>query len=147
MDFDGPWSKGYRRDLGRTHRAYQAASLEAGVSIVSTRWGRARTFSLGWIHRTEAFARLSGEAAEVAYRYQSQTDPEQAAAYDADSQALAWRGKGIALSLPQVTSPMSDVQLGFQWLALQSLRRTETQGSVSYDGTQAYNYNVRLSDQ
>lgn len=145
LDFDGDWDRGYRQRAG-TQRAYQSLQAQAGVVIAPEFGGRRHPWRLGSVARADALVAMSGEAAQVAYHYQSRTDPDEAGRYDGSSRSLAWRGSGLAVEAPVMALGPLKLSVSAQWLRLSQLRRTGTSGEAVYDGAGIYDYAVALRD-
>lgn len=147
MDIEGDWQEGYRRrGNGSTQRAYQAVSAEAGV-LLSVPWASAHgPWALGWVARTEALVRASGDAAEVVRFYQGRRDPPGAVDFEPRADVLLWRGQGVAVRTPWLAAGVGQWQLGLQWLTLQRLRRVGADGDLSYDGAGGYEHQLSLRD-
>jgi hypothetical protein len=142
LALDGPWAQGYQPRAG-TQRAYQSMRLESGVVLEPVAgW----VMDVGAVVRAEAFARLSGDAAQALYHYQSQTDPATARSFDIEAQSVGWRGQGLQWGLSHADSPWGGWRMSFQYMSLARLRTTSTSGSVAYDGSGAYTYRVGLTD-
>lgn len=145
MDFDGPWDRGYERRDG-WQRAYQSAQAEAGVILAPELAGRRWPVRIGAVARADALVAMSGPAAQLAYHYQSETDPAQAGRYDARSRALAWQGQGVAVQWPTLALGSIKMDVGMQWLVLGRLRRSASSGEAGYDGLGTYDYALALED-
>lgn len=147
MDIEGDWQRGYRRrDNGSTQRAYQAVQAEAGV-MLSVLWPVVKgAWGIGWLVRSEAFARASGDAAEVVQFYQARRDPPGPAVFQPRADVLLWRGQGLAVHTPWLSAGLGEWQATMQWLSLQKLRRVGADGEVIYDGQGGYEHQLALQD-
>ncbi len=154
---DGDWSRAYQPRSGE-QMAYVTARAELGAAWfvegaapdgVNPREGRQHVaWRLGALVRADATARMSGQAAQILYHYQSRTDPAQSVVLDARTQLLYWVGRGVALHTPAWTVvPGLRAELGWDHLSLSRLRSLRTSGQVSYDaGQDEYNYQGALHD-
>ncbi len=147
MDIEGDWQRGYRRrGNGSTQRAYQAVQAEAGVRL-SVPWPMVKgAWGIGWLVRSEAFARASGDAAEVVQFYQARRDPPGAATFQPRANVMLWRGQGLAVHTPWLSAGLGEWQATMQWLSLQRLRRVGADGEVIYDGQGGYEHQLALLD-
>lgn len=145
LSLDGDWSRGYDAHAG-TQRAYAFARTEVGALIPSGWSGFASSWRIGALGRVEASGTLSGEAAEVIYRYQSQTDPDQAATYNADSSILFWKGRGLTVHAPTVRIGAFLLDMNWDHLKLSRMRTVQTQGQASYNSDGSYGYRMQARD-
>jgi hypothetical protein len=155
---DGDWSRGYQPRSGE-QRAYATARAELGVAWlvagadtggVNPQEGRQhQAWRLGGLVRADATARLSGQAAQILYHYQSRTDPDQSVELDARTRLLYWAGRGVALHTPAwAVAPGLRAELGWDHLSLSRLRSLRTSGQVAYDaGLDGYHYQGELHDE
>lgn len=146
MDLEGDWGAGYERSAA-DQRAYAMARAEAGA------WWRSpfsadesRPWRLGLLVRADASARMTGEAAQVLYHYQSRTDPSQPVVYNADTRIQFWRGHGMALHAPALRLGGLQLDLGWDHMTLQRMRDLQTRGTVGYNVDQSYSYQGTLRD-
>lgn len=145
LDLDGRWDRGYEPSAG-TQRAYQTLQAEAGLRLS---WPAAQgqgPWRLGWVKRAQAFARLSGPAADVVALYQGQRDPTSPRTFQIDADVRSWRGQGIALHPPAWGTADWTVSASAQWLQLDRLRRTTAHGTAAYNADQSYDHDLTLSD-
>ena len=143
-NLEGDWSTGYeRRDGGQ--RAYVVGRVEAGASLGWPAMG-ASPWRLGLLGRVDAGARVSGQAAQVLYHYQSRTDPPQPVTYNADTDLLFWAGRG--LSLHTAAWQWGAVQASASWdhMTLSRLRGLRTRGQVSFNADGSYGFHGTLRD-
>lgn len=145
LDLAGDWGGSAYTPRGSDQHAYVSARAELGV------WSRlnGRTWGLAWLARADGTARASGQAAQVLYHYQSRTDPDQPATYNADTDTLFWRGRGVSLHLPLVQAgPDAQWALDATWdhMRLQRLRSLHSRGQVAYNADQSYSYSGTLRD-
>jgi hypothetical protein len=148
IEMDGRWSRGYEPRQG-VQRAYQALDAELGVSLAkggADQVDASDAWRIGWVQRAQAQVRLSGQAAQVVYHYQSQTDPAQAESLDSAATVQWWQGRGLSVHTPAWQHGAWLVSGRVQWLQLQRLRRTDTSGITAYNGAGDYAYNMRISD-
>jgi hypothetical protein len=151
VDMDGPWLEGYQR-RGGTQRAYQSLLLEAGVAFNPGLSGVPGTWRLGLLRRAEAFLSMSGDTAELLALYQRRQDPAAPTPLDLDHQSLAWQGRGLRLETPSWRPSLPDtlgevqLSLSMQWLSLDRLRTTRSQGDAAYSGGGTYTYQASLQD-
>lgn len=145
LDINGPWSRGYEARSGE-QRAYQSFRGEVGVQVDPGVPGLPGVWRVGVLTRADALVQLSGEAAQLAYHYQSQTDPAQPGSYDSASRSLSWKGTGVAVSTPPVEVGPLRMDVGLQWFRLSRLRSTDTQGLTTYNGGGSYDYALSLRD-
>ncbi|HET6787480.1 MAG TPA: hypothetical protein VFH49_05945, partial [Aquabacterium sp.] len=145
LDINGPWSRGYEERSGE-QRAYQSFRGEVGVQVDPGVPGLPGVWRVGVLTRADALVQLSGEAAQLAYHYQSQTDPAQPGSYDSASRSLSWKGTGVAVSTPPVEVGPLRMDVGLQWFRLSRLRSTDTQGLTTYNGGGSYDYALSLRD-
>lgn len=144
-DMQGDWRRGYDPNVG-PQKAYLAARAEAGLGMPQAAPAWAQGWHLGALARVEAFAALSGEAADLLAAYQGKTDPTRVGSYNADHRTLTWRGTGLAVHTPAWS--LGPVQLGASWhyLNLTRLRTTQTQGTAAYLGNGTYGYDLSLAE-
>lgn len=145
LDINGPWDRGYE-SRGGSQRAYQSFQAEAGVLINPGVPGVPGAWRLGALARADALVALSGDAAQLAYHYQSETDPSQPGSYDSASRALSWKGMGVAVRTPAIEFGPLRMDLGMQWFRLTRLRSTRTEGLTTYQGAGSYDYALQLRD-
>ncbi|MGE5453088.1 MAG: hypothetical protein ACM3VZ_14730 [Acidobacteriota bacterium] len=145
VDINGNWSHGYERRSG-TQRAYVMGRAEAGAKLKVDGADASRTWRLGLLHRADASARLSGEAAQVLYHYQSKTDPSEPVTYNADTDILFWQGRGLALHTPSLNWLGLQFHLGWDVLKLQRMRSLQSRGQVGYNADDSYSYLGRVRD-
>ena len=145
LNLDGDWSRGYDARAG-TQRAYALARTEVGALIPSGWSGFASSWRVGALNRVEASGTMSGDAAEVVYRYQSQTDPDQAGKYNADSSILFWKGRGVAVHAPTIRVGAFSLDTNWDHLKLSRMRTVQTQGQASYNSDGSYGYQMQARD-
>lgn len=146
LDLEGDWGAGYERSSS-DQRAYAMARAEAGAwSGDSATPGQPHAWRLGLLARADASARMTGEAAQVLYHYQSRTDPAQPVIYNADTQIQFWQGQGLALHAPVFRLGGLQLDLGWDHMTLQRMRHLETHGTVGYNVDQSYSYQGTLRD-
>jgi len=143
LAMDGDWQRGYQRRAG-TQRAYQVAQAEAGVLWAPEFAGRTWPMALGAVVRAQALAMASGEAAQVVYHYQSQTDPAQPGHYDGRTHVMSWVGRGLAWRLSPLSSGPLQMELGWQWLTLTRVRDVATAGQATYNADGSYDFDVSV---
>lgn len=145
LDLDGRWAKGYERRAGE-QRAYVTARAEAGVQLP---WGRqpdGRAWRVGAVGRVDGSARLSGDAAQALYHYQSQTDPDAPVTLDARSEILYWTGQGVSVHAPAMNLGGFKLDVSFDHLVLKRLRSLRSAGQVTYNADDTYSYAGTLRD-
>ena len=145
LDLDGRWAKGYERRTGE-QRAYVAARAETGVQLP---WGQrpdGRAWRVGAVARVDGSARLSGQAAQALYHYQSQTDPDAPVTLDAGSEILYWTGQGVSVHAPVLDRGGFKLDVSFDHLALRRLRSLRSAGQVTYKADDTYSYAGTLRD-
>jgi hypothetical protein len=147
IEMDGRWQQGYQQRQA-VQRAYQTLDAEVGVSVAMAPdpASAPAVWRIGWVQRAQAQVRLSGQAAQVVYHYQSQTDPAQAQSLDSAATVQYWQGQGLSVHSPAWRLGAWQVSGRVQWLQLQRLRRTDTSGTTAYDGAGAYAYRMDLRD-
>lgn len=145
LDLDGDWSKGYRRRPG-AQRAYVAARAEAAVELPWLKQPDGRGWRVGALARVDGSARLSGEAAQAVYHYQSQTDPEQPVTLDAGADILYWTGRGASVEAPVLDHQGFKLDVRFEHLTINRLRALQTAGYVTYNPNDTYSYAGTLRD-
>ncbi len=146
LDLEGDWGAGYERSR-HDQRAYAMARAEVGAWWDSAATpGQSRAWRLGLLARADASARMTGEAAQVLYHYQSRTDPAQPVIYNADTRIQFWRGQGLALHAPVLRLGELQLDLGWDHMTLQRMRHLETNGTVGYNADQSYSYQGTLQD-
>ncbi len=145
LDINGNWSHGYEPRSG-VQRAYAMARVEAGTQFSLNPQSVHQPWRLGLLARADASARLTGEAAQVLYHYQSKTDPSQPATYNADTDILFWRGNGVALHTPTLDWQGVHIDLGWDYLNLQRMRSLQSTGQVGYNADGSYSYLGRVRD-
>ncbi|WP_374257968.1 hypothetical protein [Aquabacterium sp.] len=145
LNIDGDWSSAYRQRSG-TQRAYVMGRAEAGASFDPTSVPGRQPWRIGLLARADASARLSGEAAQILYHYQSRTDPDQPGSYNADTNLLYWRGKGVSLHAPTVTWGSFKLDTGWDHMRLQRMRSLQSRGLVTYNADDSYSYLGTLRD-
>lgn len=145
FELDGDWSSHYRarRD---TQRAEVQGRAEAGVAVAFDEAGRANPWRIGALARVDGTARLSGEAAQVLYHYQSRTDPQAPVRYNADTDLMMWAGRGVAIHLPAVRMGQLGMEVGWDQLILQRLRTIQSAGEVAYQADDSYAFRGTLRD-
>ncbi|MEJ5895340.1 hypothetical protein WIT60_00610 [Aquabacterium sp. G14] len=145
LDLDGRWAKGYERRAGE-QRAYVTARAEAGVLLP---WGRqrdGRAWRLGAVGRVDGSARMSGDAAQALYHYQSRTDPDAPVTLDARSHILYWTGQGVTVQAPVMDLGGFKLDVSFDQLTLKRLRSLRSAGQVAYNANDTYSYAGTLRD-
>lgn len=145
LDLDGRWAKGYERRAGE-QRAYVTARAEVGVQLPWQRQADGRAWRVGVVGRVDGSARLSGEAAQALYHYQSHTDPDAPVTLDAGSQILYWTGQGVSVHAPLLDRGGFKLDMSFDHLALKRLRSLRSAGQVSYNANDTYSYAGTLRD-
>lgn len=145
LDINGNWSHGYEPRSG-IQRAYVMARVEAGTQFSLMSQHAAQPWRLGLLTRADASARLSGEAAQVLYHYQSKTDPSQPVTYNAETDILFWRGNGLALHAPTLSWQSIRIDLGWDYLNLQRMRSLQSAGQVGYNADGSYSYLGQVRD-
>lgn len=145
LDLDGRWAKGYERRAGE-QRAYVTARAEAGLQLP---WGRqpdGRAWRVGTVGRVDGSARLSGDAAQALYHYQSRTDPDASVTLDARSDILYWTGQGVTVQAPVMDVGGFKLDVSFDQLTLKRLRSLRSAGQVTYNADDTYSYAGTLRD-
>lgn len=143
LAMDGDWQRGYT-PRSPSQRAYQSAQAEVGA-LWAPEWAGLRwSMALGGVVRADALAAASGEAAQVVYHYQSQTDPDRAGRYDARTHVMSWVGRGLSLRLSPLSQGPLQMELGWQWLTLTRLRDVATSGQVAYNADGSYDFDVSV---
>lgn len=145
LDLDGRWAKGYEARAGE-QRAYVTARAEAGVQLP---WGRqpdGRAWRVGAVGRVDGSARLSGDAAQALYHYQSRTDPDSPMTLDARSEILYWTGQGVTVQAPVMDLGGFKLDVSFDQLRLKRLRSLRSAGQVTYNADDTYSYAGTLRD-
>lgn len=145
LDLDGRWAKGYERRAGE-QRAYVTARAEVGVQLP---WGRqpdGRAWRVGAVGRVDGSARLSGDAAQALYHYQSRTDPDAPVTLDARSHILYWTGQGLTVQAPVMDLGGFKLDVSFDQLTLKRLRSLRSAGQVTYRANDTYSYAGTLRD-
>jgi len=145
LDLDGRWAKGYERRAGE-QRAYVTARAEAGVQLPWGRQADGRAWRVGAVGRVDGSARLSGDAAQALYHYQSQTDPEAPVTLDARSEILYWTGQGVSVHAPVLSAGGFKLDVAFDHLTLKRLRSLRSAGQVTYNADDTYSYAGTLRD-
>ena len=145
LSLDGDWSRGYDQREG-AQRAYASARVEAGVMVPSIWHGFDSPWRIGALTRADASAVLSGQAAQVVYFYQSQTNPGAPSRYNADASVLYWKGHGLAVHMPTLRLGGLALDMGWDHLVLSRLRSAQTEGEASYDGSGTYGYQMTARD-
>lgn len=145
LDLDGRWAKGYERRDGE-QQAYVTARAEAGVHLPWGRQADGRAWRVGAVARVDGSARLSGQAAQALYHYQSQTDPDAPVTLDARSDILYWTGQGVSVHAPVMDHGGFKLDLSFDHLSLQRLRSLRSAGQVTYNANDTYSYAGTLRD-
>ena len=145
LSLDGDWSRGYDKHAG-TQRAYAFARTELGALVPSGWSGFASSWRIGALIRVDASGTLSGDAAEVLYRYQSQTDPELAQRYNADSSILYWKGQGLTVHAPAIRLGSLSLNANWDHLKLSRMRYVQTQGVATYNSDGSYGYQMQARD-
>lgn len=145
LALDGDWAKGYQQRTGSQH-AYITGRAEAGAQFNLRADGRWAPWRLGVVARADASSRLSGQAAQVLYHYQSRTDPDQPVAYNADTDTLVWRGQGLALHAPPLHWGAFSLDLGWDHLTLKRMRALQSTGLVAYNADDSYRYQGQVRD-
>lgn len=144
LALDGKWSKGYLR-RSDTQRAYASARAEAGALLSEPSVGGG-AWRVGVLARADVSTRMSGQAGQVLYHYQSGTDPEQPATYNVDTDTRFWIGKGVAFHTSTVRWGGIQVAASWDHMTLQRLRSIQTLGEVSYDATDTYGFRGSVRD-
>ena len=144
-DLQGDWRRGYDPNVG-PQRAYLSAQAEAGLGMPTAAPTWAQGWRVGALARVEAFAALSGEAADLLAAYQGQTDPARVGTYNADHRTLMWRGTGLAVHTPAWRVGRFQMGASWQYLSLTRLRTTQTQGVAAYLGNSTYEYDLTLAE-
>lgn len=145
FQLDGDWSSDYRMRHD-TQRAEVQGRAEAGVAVAFSEAGRDNPWRIGALARVDGTARLSGEAAQVLYHYQSRTDPDAPVRYNADTNLMMWAGRGVAIHLPAVHMGQLGLEVGWDQLILQRLRTIHSQGEVGYQADDSYAFRGTLRD-
>lgn len=145
LGLDGQWAKGYERRSG-TQRAYAAGRVEVGVQLPWPWQAGGHSWRLGAVTRADANARLSDDAAQALYHYQSRTDPDTPVTLDAGSEILFWRGSGLAVHAPAQHWGAFTMDVRFEHLRLQRLRSLQSAGQVTYNANDTYSYVGTLRD-
>jgi hypothetical protein len=145
LGLDGDWSRGYDAHAG-PQRAYAFARAELGALVPSIWSGFASSWRIGALTRVEASGTLSGDAAEVLYRYQSQIDPDQPGSYNADSSILFWKGQGLTVHAPTVRLGAFSLDTSWDHLKLSRMRVVQTQGVATYNADGSYGYQMQARD-
>lgn len=145
LDLDGDWGHGYERRAGM-QRAYVSGRVEAGAAFRLPLLTSDEPWRMGVLMRLDGSARASGDAAQVLYHYQSQTDPDQPVSYNVDTNTVYWRGRGVALHAPTQSWGGFKLDMGWDHMSLQRMRSLQTQGTVSYNADDSYTYVGTLHD-
>lgn len=145
LELDGDWGHGYERRSGM-QRAYVVGRAEAGAAFRLPLLATDEPWRMGVLTRLDGSARASGEAAQVLYHYQSQTNPDQPVTYNVDTNTVYWRGRGVALHAPTQSWAGFKLDMGWDHMTLQRMRSLQTQGAVSYNADDSYTYQGTLRD-
>ena len=145
LDLDGTWSKGYRQRAG-TQAAYVTARAEVGAALPWLRPADGSAWRVGAVARVDGTARLSGQAAQALYHYQSRTDPDAPVTLDAHSDVLYWTGKGVTVHTPSVSVSGFKLDMTFDHLKLNRLRHLRSEGFVRYNANDTYSYAGTVRD-
>lgn len=146
LDLSGHWAKGYQRRDGE-QRAYVEGRAEVGVAVPWFQQPDGRAWRVGALARVDGSARLSGQAAQALYHYQSHTDPTQSVTLDAQSDILYWVGRGVAVHAPLLDQAGFKLDVSLDHMSLSRLRALDSAGHVSYDlASDTYGYAGTLRD-
>lgn len=145
LDINGDWTRGYERRDGR-QRAYAQGRAEVGGQFNPVQQEGWNPWRLGLLARADASARLSGDAAQVLYHYQSRTDPDQPGTYNADTDLMLWSGRGVAVHTPTLSLGAFKLDAGWDHMTLQRLRSLQSRGQVTYNADNSYSYEGKLHD-
>lgn len=145
LALDGRWAKGYERRTGE-QGAYVTARAEAGIQLPWGRQADGRAWRVGAVGRVDGTARLSGDAAQALYHYQSQTDPDAPVTLDARSEIRYWTGHGVAVHAPVIHWDGFKLDASFEHLTLKRLRSLRSAGQVTYQTDDTYSYAGTLRD-
>jgi hypothetical protein len=145
LDPEGDWTRGYQARSG-AQRAYQSVRAEAGIGFEVPGVPQAGRWQVGMLARSQSLIDLSGEAAQVLQAYQSRQDPQDPQTFMTQARVLSWRGRGLALHSPTWKFGPASVAVRAEWMQLKRLRISHAQGSVTYQGEGAYDYQLQVDD-